>query len=99
MLNALKLLFDKKFPKRLNKEWIAFSAMGEEYVRKHGGLFFKYFGDDHFAIRYKAGDLIPVLENGKEVAYYRVLDFKKEGGDLAGWDDGRKYNLRLHSIN
>lgn len=100
MIAQIKAMFQKKFPRVLSDEWLACSAMGEKYCREHNSLFFKYFenGDKGSYVNYSVGDLIPVLEDGREVAHYKVMDYKKEGGDLAMWDDGRKYELRLHSI-
>ena len=99
MFNRIKALFQNKYPKELKDEWIAVAALGDYWFKKHPGLWFQYKSDSGY-ISYKVGDLIPLLDqDGKNpVAFYKVLSYKKEGGDLAGWDDGRKYHLRLHSV-
>ena len=99
MIGIIKAIFSK-LQKEYKDEWLACSALGENYLKKQGlsrGIF-KYFDENRRYINYQVGDLVPFIENGVVVAKYKVINWKREGGDLAGWDDGRKYHLKLHSI-
>ena len=99
MIGMIKAMFSK-LPKEYRDEWIAYSALGEAYAKKNynGKGIFQYFDDKKRYVRYNIGDLIPYIIDSQIVAWYKVLNFKKEGGDRAGWDDGRKYHLKLHSV-
>ena len=100
MIGIIKAFFNKKYPKDLKDEWIACNVLGDSYFKTlhPGARRWKYHTDKDGYIDYKLGQLIPLIENGKEVAYYKIIGWRVEGFDRAGWDDGRKYHLKLHSI-
>ena len=90
-----KFLIKGKFPKIINDEWFAYQV-----VRKHEGKeqLPPYFDNDKNYIEYKEGDIVPIKRIGDYLGFYKIIKIHRPYGDYAMWDDGRKYDLRLHHI-
>ena len=48
-------------------------------------------------VNYSLRDVVPVnyIEDERWVAFYEINRIEKRGSDLAGYDDGKHYTLRL----
>ena len=94
----VKALLQTKYPREYKDEWIANSSFGDMYFKRYQDRRRWVYTDDKGIVNYKPGDLMPLIENGKKVAYYKVIGYRRKEETLPGWNDGRHYNLKLYAV-
>lgn len=56
---------------------------------------FPYWDKNGKYIRHEIGEFVPLFKVGDHTAIYKIIDWKINGNDHAGFDDGRWYNFEF----
>ena len=93
MISLRQWKIKRKFPKVINQVWFA----GVD-LDKPPKYLVPYFNKERRYVNYSRGDIVPMLKINGYIGYYKIIRYEKTGSDLAGWDDGRWYNLKFYNI-
>ncbi len=95
MINLRQWRIKRKFPREINRVWFAGAGLDMDKLPRY---LVPYWDKNKRYIRYSIGDIVPMLQIDGYIAYYKIVRFEKYGSDLAGWDDGRWYDLKFFNI-
>lgn len=85
------------FIKELKGIWLAGDWIEKDPSKKLYVM--PYFNKENKYIRYKAGEIVPLIKIGNRIGCYKITKMYKHNtsmwADFAGWDDGINYDFKF----